>query len=56
MLSGRPGVNFFVSAQYLNNEMSDLNETWKNSKSIKATPKILNQEHEWKNRNLLRQN
>ena len=24
MLSGRPGVNFFVSAQYLKNEMSDL--------------------------------
>jgi hypothetical protein len=24
----RPGVNFFVSAQYLKNEMSDLNETW----------------------------
>jgi hypothetical protein len=23
-----PGVNFFVSAQYLKNEMSDLNETW----------------------------
>jgi hypothetical protein len=25
--AGRPGVNFFVSAQYLMNEMSDLNET-----------------------------
>ena len=24
----RPGVNFFVSAQYLKNEISDLNETW----------------------------
>jgi hypothetical protein len=23
-----PGVNFFVSAQYLKNEMSDLNESW----------------------------
>ena len=28
MLSGRPAVNLFVSAQYLKNEMSDLNETW----------------------------
>jgi hypothetical protein len=26
--AGRPGVNFFVSAQYLKNEMSDLNKTW----------------------------
>jgi hypothetical protein len=26
--AGRQVVNFFVSTQYLKNEMSDLNETW----------------------------
>jgi hypothetical protein len=26
--AGCQSVNFFVSAQYLKNEMSDLNETW----------------------------